>query len=55
MRLRRGQKRSILSVSPVGDRRSWAILTRNFSVENRARHKEKKKVAKKKEKRACGN
>ena len=30
-------------------------LTRNFSVENESEARRKKKVAKKKEKRACGN
>jgi hypothetical protein len=42
-------------VDRVGDRRSWAILARNFSVENESAARRKKKVAKKKEKRACGN
>jgi hypothetical protein len=42
-------------VDGVGDRRSWAILARNFSVENEGEARRKKKVAKKKEKRACGN
>jgi hypothetical protein len=45
----------MLWVDRVGDRRSWAILTRNFSVENESEARRKKKVAKKKEKRAYGN
>jgi hypothetical protein len=42
-------------VKRAGDRRSWAILARHFSVENESEARRKKKVAKKKEKRACGN
>jgi hypothetical protein len=38
-------------VKRAGDRRSWAILARNFSVENESEARRKKKVAKKKEKR----
>ena len=45
----------MLWVERVGDRRSWAMLTRNFFVENESETRRKKKVAKKKEKRACGN
>jgi len=45
----------MLWVDRVADRRSWAILARTFSVENQSEARRKKKVAKKKEKKACGN
>ena len=42
-------KPGMLWIDRVGDRRSWAILVRYFSVENRGQAQRKKKGAKKKE------
>jgi chaperone required for assembly of F1-ATPase len=42
-------------VDRVGDRRSYAILERNFSVEKWGEARRKEKVAKRKEQRAYGN
>jgi hypothetical protein len=45
----------MLWVERAGDRRFWAILVRHFFVEKWGEGRRKKKEAKKKEKRACGN
>src|SRR5207237_1003236 len=50
-----GAKPGMLWIKRAGDRRTWGILARHFSVENESAARRKKKVAKKKEKRACGN
>ena len=42
-------KPGMLWIDRMGDRRSWAILVRFFSVENWAQAQRKKKEAKKKE------
>ena len=39
----------MLGVDGVGDRRCWAILARNFSVENWERQEERKRAYEKKE------
>jgi hypothetical protein len=53
--MKEGTKPGMLWIERVGNRCSWAILARYFSVEKRARHKERKKEQQRKKTEACGN